>query len=171
MFEEIKAAFNAALDAAGGDQGASKSLMRDAVIEARSAIKYMEEALIRSEKKLARETKSLEDATRRGRLAAEIEDSETVQIAEQFAAKHREKVEVLQRKVEAQKAELAIARREEQSMTAQLKSPQHGGPRVNSGAWSSSRASDAALEQEIEQTDSEALARRQLEELKRRMGK
>ena len=121
MFEDIKAAFNAALDAAGGDQSVSKSLMREAVIEARSAIKYLEESLAKSEAKLERERKNLEDATRRGGLAAEIGDQETVDVAESFAAKHREKVEIVGRKVEAQKAELAIARREEKSMTAQLK--------------------------------------------------
>lgn len=172
MFEDIKAAFNSALGADTGDQGVSKSLMREAVIEARAAIKYMEESLAKSEEKLGRESRSLEDALRRGGLAAGIGDQETVDVAERFAAQHGEKVEVLQRKIEAQNAELAIARREEISMTNQLKTAQRGGPGVRSGAGESTPGrNEDALEYEIEQRDNESLARRQLEELKRRMGK
>lgn len=171
MFEDIKAAFSAAI-AADGDQGVSKSLMREAVIEARAAIKYMEASLAKSEKKLYHENRGLEDATRRGGLAAEIGDRETVEVAQRFAAQHGEKVEILQRKIEVQNAELALARREEKSMTNQLKSAQRGGARVRSGDGDapSGRIEDA-LENEIEQRDNESLASRQLEELKRRMGK
>lgn len=170
MFEDIKAAFNAALDAAIGDQGPSTSLMRDAVIEARAAIKYMEEGLEKSSRKLARESRNLEDAERRGRLASEIGDGETVRIAEKFAAKHREKVEVLTRKVEAQKAELEIARRDVGEMTRQLKAAQRGGPGVSPGASASSHEADS-LGATMDRDMKESFAERQLEELKRKMGK
>jgi hypothetical protein len=173
MFEDIKAAFNSALDSAAGNEGVSKSLMREAVIEARSAIKYLEESLAKAEAKLKRELKNLDDATRRGGMAAGIGDQETVEVAERFATKHREKVEILERKVDAQKEELAVARREENSMTAQLKAAQRGGPQVRAGSSGSFAPgdNDGALEEEIEKEDSQSLAARQLEELKRRMGK
>src|SRR5207247_139060 len=62
----------------------------------------------------------LADAERRGRLAAEIQDQETVAVAGRFAAKHRERVGVLERKLAALNDELALYERELADMQAQL---------------------------------------------------
>ena len=181
MFEDIKAAFDAALDAAMGNSVGSVSLMRDAVIEAKAALKYMEEGLANTEAKLAAEARNLEDAIRRGGMAEDIGDEETASIAEEFAARHREKVEVLERKLEAQRAEMDIARREVRDMTNQLRSAQRGSPGMASGrsAGSGVGVGDGtgggdggeALRSELDQHAKESFAQRQLEELKRRMGK
>jgi hypothetical protein len=54
----------------------------------------------------------LADAERRGRLASEVPDAETMSLAERFAARHRERVGVLERKLIVQRDELMLAERE-----------------------------------------------------------
>jgi hypothetical protein len=78
------------------------------------------DALAASERELARERQHLDDAERRGRLAAEISDAETVAVAERFAARHRERVDVLERKIAVQRDELAITEREYETMRAEV---------------------------------------------------
>ena len=76
------------------------------------------EALAATERELAAERKQLEDAERRGRLAAAVPDPETVAVAERFAARHRERVAVLERKIVVQRDELVAGRaRAGQEMT------------------------------------------------------
>ena len=94
--------------------------MREAVIEAGAAVLEMRVGLARTERELAAERQRLADAERRGRLAAEIQDGETVDVAQRFAAKHRERVVVLERKLLAQRDELALAERERAEMQADL---------------------------------------------------
>jgi hypothetical protein len=179
VFEDIRAAFESALDAAMGNTVGSVSQMRDAVIEAKAALKYMEEGLANTEAKLSAEARNLEDAVRRGGMAADIGDEETASIAEEFAARHREKVGVLERKLEAQRSEMDIARREVREMTEQLKAAQRGTPGMSSSRSAGVGAGDGegggdggeALRSELDQHAKETFAQRQLEELKRRMGK
>jgi hypothetical protein len=71
--------------------------MREAVVDAKVAVAEIEEAVDRTERELAAERQRLADAERRGRLAGEIQDQETVQVAERFVAKHRERAGVLER--------------------------------------------------------------------------
>ncbi len=100
MFERLRDALRAALDAAtpAGDVRDLARQMREAVIEAKVAVREMREALDRTDRELAGERQRLADAERRGRLAGEIQDEETTRVAERFAAKHRERVGVLERK-------------------------------------------------------------------------
>ena len=86
--------------------------MREAVVDAKVAVQEMRAALARTELELTAEGQRLADAERRGRLAAEIQDQETVQVAERFTARHRERVGVLERKLAAQREELALAERD-----------------------------------------------------------
>ncbi|MBI4420056.1 MAG: hypothetical protein HY560_04455, partial [Gemmatimonadetes bacterium] len=97
------------------------SRMRDAVIAARAALPRMREQIGATEKELAVERRHLMDAERRGRLAGEIGDQETVRVAQHFAGKHADRVSVLERKLAAQRDELALAERELADMTEQLK--------------------------------------------------
>ncbi len=128
MFES----FRARLDHLFAEQGARPDArayaagLRDAVIEARAAVGVMRDALAASDRELAAEQRQLEDAERRGRLAAGIPDAETVAVAERFAARHRERVGVLGRKLGVQRDELAMAERELAEMTAQLRGAQQG---------------------------------------------
>jgi len=96
---------------------------------------------------------------------------------------HAERVGVLQKKVEAQEAELALAEREVSQMTAELKAVVGGSdPRAASrptlDATDDPTQAPSQLHEEIDalrrsraRADAEADADRRLEELKRKMGK
>ena len=62
-----------------------------------------------TERELTQEREQLAAAERRGQQAAEIQDAETVRIATEFLARHRERVEVLERKLAVQRDEVAMA--------------------------------------------------------------
>ena len=72
------------------------------------------------------ERKQLEDAERRGRLASAVPDQETVRVAEMFAARHRERIEVLVRKITVQRDELILAQREIEEMAAEVRKASSG---------------------------------------------
>lgn len=141
MFERLRDALRAALDAATppGDLRDLARQMREAVVDAKVAVEEMRSALGRTEAELAAERQRLADAERRGRLAAEIQDQETVQVAERFTAKHRERAGVLERKLAAQREELALAERDLVDMQEQLQSADRGGP-VGGGTASTEQA-------------------------------
>lgn len=107
---------------------AQLSRFRETLIDAKAGVQQMREALVKTERKLERERKHLADAERRGRLAAGISDQETAEVAERFAAKHRGRVSVLERKLAAQQDELALAEREVADMTRRMKEAKLGLP-------------------------------------------
>ncbi len=188
MFERLRAAINAALDAATPDADPRDLIgkMREAVIEARTSIEKMREGVVTSEARLNHERQELADAERRGRLATGIQDEQTVEIAERFAAKHRERVAVLEDKLEAQAAELTLAEREYEEMKAELvererKRPESEAARKVESAWRDLEAAGISrpetdvegerLRHAMERAAREAKADEQLEELKKKMGK
>lgn len=188
MFDRLRDAFRAALDAATppADLRDLARQMREAVIEAKVAVQEMREALGRAERELAQERQRLADAERRGRLAGEIQDRETVAVAERFAAKHRERVAVLERKHSAQQDELALAERDLEDMHTQLRAAARDRPGAQAGrsseeAWRDLQAAggerpgvdlqDELLKSEMDRAQREAAAERQLEELKKKMRK
>ncbi len=153
--------------------------MREAVIEAKVAVQEMREALARTQGELTLERQRLADAERRGRLASEIQDQETVTVAERFALKHRERVAVLERKLAAQQEEVALADRDLGEMQGQLKSATQGRPateadRSTDRAWREVGAhglQDDLLKSDIDRAAREATAEQQLEALKKKMRK
>ena len=188
MFERLRAAINAALDAAtpDADPRAGVSKMREAVIDARVSLEAMREGIVTTESRLGQERSRLAAAARRGRLAAGIEDHDTVQVAARFSEKHRERVEVLERKLAAQRSELALAEREYEEMKRELKGAQRNraagdAARHAEAAWRNIEAAggarpgadpdDALLRSRIDRAAREAQAEDQLAELKRRMGR
>ena len=188
MFERLREALDALLDGATppGEPRSAMGMMEEAVVEAKAAIMEMREQLEDATTRLAKEEAALADAERRGKLAAGIDDAETVKIAEEFADKHREKAGVLRRKRAAIEAELALATREFESMKAQLKRVRQQGlgseaaARVDA-AWrdvesiggSRPRVDPQAdvLKSQMDRAAREALADQQLEELKKKMGR
>jgi hypothetical protein len=188
LFERLRDAFRAALDAAAGpaDLRALARQMREAVVDAKVAVAEIHEAVSRTDRELTLERQRLADAERRGRLAGEIQDHETVSVAERFTAKHRERIEVLERKLSAQREELALAERELAEMQTQLKIAERDRPVVE-GDRSSERAwrdvqgaggarpgmdlQDELLKSDMDRAAREAEAARQLEELKKKMRK
>jgi len=153
--------------------------MREAVVDAKVAVAEIQEAIARTERELALERQRLADAERRGRLAGEIQDQETVAVAERFAAKHRERLGVLEHKLVAQREELALAQRELDEMQAQLKSAERERPMMEARR-SAQEAGDGVagvdlqdelLKSDMDRAAREAAAARQLEELKKKMRK
>lgn len=145
--------------------------MREAVVAARAAVRALRDGLAGTERELAGERRQLADAERRGRLAAGIGDDETVQVAQKYAVKHGERVRVLERKLAAQREELALAERDAADMTAELKQLELGiDPRAASRP-DPEPDEDPLLRFKLDRAAREAEADDMLRDLKRRMGK
>ena len=189
MFENMRQAWRDAMSRASSpaEGRAVLAMMRQALVDAKVGVSQVRDALEATRARLAREQKELETAERRGRMAAEIHDEETARIAERYATKHRGRAAMLERKLEAQASELALAEQELAEMTEQFHAMAAGGgvhgAGVSGGAPSASSdplagSTDASLDAELaglrraaERTAREADAERRLEELKRRMGR
>ena len=183
MFERLRDALRAALDAATppGDLRDLTRLMGEAVVDAKVAVDELRHALVRTEAELGAERQRLADAERRGRLATEIQDGETAEIAARFAAKHRER-----HKLAAQREELALAERELAEMQAQLRAADPGRAATSAGrsaeqAWRDLQAAggerpgvdlrDELLKSEMDRAAREATAEQQLREMKKKLRK
>ena len=188
MFERLRDALRAAMDAATPpvDLRDLTGQMREAVVEAKVAVQETREAVARTERELAAERQRLADAERRGRLAAEIQDQETADIAQRFAVKHRERAGVLEKKLAAGRDELALYERELGDMQAQLARAERDRPlteaeRTAERAWRDLQAAggtrpgvdpqDELLKAQLDRAGREAAADRQLQELKKKMKK
>src|SRR5919198_329660 len=186
VFERLRDALRAALDAATppGNLRDLAHQMREAVVEAKLAVQETRDAVARTERELAQEGQRLADAERRGRLAGEIRDQETVDVAGRFAAKHRERAGVLERKLAALREELALYERELAEMQAQLVRAERNRPateaeRSAERAWRDLQAAggarpgtdvqDELLQSDLDRAAREAAAERQLKELKKKM--
>jgi hypothetical protein len=176
VFERLRAAVNAALDAAmpPPDWRDLQGQMRRAAVDGRAALLQLHEALARTERELAVERQQLADAQRRGTLADGIGDRETAEIAQRFASKHGERVAVLEQKLAAQQAELALAERDVGEMVAQLKELERRGGVAPDGARPAAEelpTDDSELRAVTDRAAREADAAERLAELKKRMGK
>ncbi len=118
---------------------------------------------------LAAEQEHLLATERRGRLAEGIGDRETAEVARRFAAKHSEKVALLERKLSVQREELSLLERELSEMVEQLsRAEERAG---SAGGVGSGDEDEELLRYRMERAAREALAEEQLEALKRRMGR
>jgi chromosome segregation ATPase len=188
VFKRLREALEAALAAATPpeDLYALAGRMREALIEARAGLEAMRDALGKTERELAALGREIETADRRRALAAGIDDQETVAVADGYLAKHRERAAVLEKKLGAQREEIALAERDVAEMTAQLEevTKRRGGidaERSSATAWASlGRAGmdrpeldpeQEALKATLDRAAREAAADAKLEELKKRMGK
>jgi hypothetical protein len=161
--------------------------MREAMVHAKLAIQDMRAALTTTEARLRTEQAELDTVRRRQGLAAQIDDQETVAIAERFAAQHAERVAVLESKRMVQQQELELAEREYESMSADLKRVMSGfAPEASSPEMAARREVDALLSDDPLATgdvldtppaprrsraDREADAEARLADLKRQFGK
>ncbi len=120
-----------------------------------------------TERELRLERQHLGDAERRGRMAEQIEDRETVDVARKFVSRHSERVAVLERKAEALRAEVALVERDLAELAER-------GDRGDSGVGASSAGmpdEDILLKVQLDRAAREAEAETRLRELKKRMGK
>jgi hypothetical protein len=180
MLEGLKARLDQLLrDRTRIDPRAYASALRDALLEAKVGLGRMGDAIAATEQELAVERRHLEDAARRGRLAAAVPDPETVAIAERFAARHRERIDVLTRKLTVQRDELVLAEREVAEMTSEVKRAGAAGSRESVGsAWRDLEAAGAErpVDGEVDRASMErrrldAAIEAQLAYLKKKLGK
>jgi hypothetical protein len=166
-------------EGSGSDARAYAAGLRQAVLEARVGVATMREALTATERELAAERQQLEDAERRGKLAAMVPDAETARLAERYAGRHRERALLLERKLVVQREELALAERELAEMTTEARQAAAGHPsEAVSAAWRDLEAAGATRPDEQDRLQAEADRRRresaieaQLAYLKRKRGK
>lgn len=178
VFEHLRRSLRDAMSrvSSPADARAALALMREAVIEARAGVSALRTDRDATRQQLMLERAELATVQRRGRLAADIGDTETVEIAARFERRHVERITVLERKLAAQEAELALADREAEEMAAQLKATADGvaSPAESTASMDSERASGDAgseLRRATDRLAHEAQAERQLAELKKRMRK
>jgi hypothetical protein len=188
VFERLRDALRVALEAATPprDLRDLARQMREAVVEAKLAVADTRDAVARTERELAAEQQRLADAERRGRLAAEIQDQETMDVAQRFAAKHPARAGVLAKKLAALRDELTLAEGELVEMQAHLARAERDRPlseaeRSAERAWRDLQAAggkrpgtdpaDEALKSQLDHLAREGVADRQLQELKKRMKK
>jgi hypothetical protein len=180
VLEGLKARLDQLLrDGARSDPRAYAAGLREALLEARLGITTMREALAATEREIASERRQLEDAERRGRLAAALPDPETVAVAARYVARHRERVSVLERKIVVQRDELALGERELADMTAEAQRATAGNPSESiAAAWRDLESAGVTRPDEQERTQAEAERRRresaieaQLAYLKKKLNK
>ena len=179
MFERLKETLRDALSRASSPQGrAALAQMRDALLQAKVGLADLRQGVERTRSRLEAERAELDTVRRRGKLAADIDDRETVRIAEQYERKHGERVIVLEKKLTAQVDELALAEHEIDEMSAQLRAayvgvvpPDATPPPTMPDPLEEARAETDTLRRDIDRASRDATAQRQLDELKRRMGK
>lgn len=144
MFDELRDSLRALSSRLDPDERRRMSGgMREAMVHAKLAVNEMRAALAVTEQRLHAEQTELDTVRRRQGLAADIGDHETVAIAERFAAQHAERVAVLEQKRMVQQQELALAEREYDGMSAELR-------RVMSGLAPDSQSADAAAAREVD---------------------
>jgi hypothetical protein len=146
VFESVKARLERFFRDHSGPEDPRRraAILRDALLEAKVGIRAMQDALAATERELAMERHHLTAAERRGRLAAEVPDSETMALAERFGARHRDRVAVLERKLVVQRDELMLAEREVAEMLAEYRGSPTGSPADSiEAAWRDLEAAGA----------------------------
>ncbi|MEO8201550.1 MAG: hypothetical protein ABI679_13565 [Gemmatimonadota bacterium] len=186
MFEGLRSRIEQFLaqHTAPADARASIDMLHASVLDAKVSVSMMRDGLQSTERELVHEKKQLDDAERRGKLAAQVADQETVSVAERYAIKHGERVAILERKLVVQRDELVLAEREVNEMTSQLRSARQGlgtGAASAGAAWRDLESAggvrpetdlqDDLLKSNLDRARREAAADAQLAHLKRKLGK
>ena len=181
VFEELKDSLRELISSrlSPDDRRAAVHGMRDALVRAKLGLDDLRGGVGQTRARLTQEEAELATVERRGQLAEQIQDAETVALAAKYAEHHAERVAMLRKKLEAQEAELSLAERDVLEMTSQLRLAASGRMASPSpaGTVADELEPDAALGREFEamsraqQRDArEVDADARLAELKRRMG-
>ncbi|MBA3658444.1 MAG: hypothetical protein H0W67_02485 [Gemmatimonadales bacterium] len=130
MLDGLKARLEQLLHNVSPDDPRARAAgLREALLEGKAGLTAMRDALETTARELEAERRQLVDAERRGRLASEVPDADTVAVAERFAARHRERIVVLERKLGVQRDELALAEREVEEISAEFRRARLGADR------------------------------------------
>jgi hypothetical protein len=184
MFEKLRQSLENLVNGASTPEERSAALarMKETLVQARLGIEDLRGGVAQTRGRLAVERRELETVRRRKTLAAGIGDAETVAVADRFERHHAERVEVLERKLSAQEGEVAIAEREVEEMTAELRAAVSGvgtpPPRSPASSDAALGLDDSAVREELDslararrRAERDATAEEQLAALKRKMGK
>lgn len=163
------------------DRREAASQMRETLVQAKMGLAEMREGLQKAQARLTHEERELETVKRRRQMALDINDAETVAIADKFVATHGERVELLRRKIAIQEDEVRMAEADVEAMTRDLKAAVAGtgdfGPNISAPSPDldfngESVANEIdSLGRKRARAEHQANAEAELEELKRRMGK
>jgi len=156
--------------------------LREAVVDAIAGVAELRAARERTEAALAMQRRQRAEAERRGRLARDIQDSETAEIAARFAAKHAEQVVRLEQQALSTERALVGAMRELDELRSELVRAERDGPasaaeRSAERAWRALRAGrdvpegdmPGAVPEAERKLAKEAAVEQQLRELKQRL--
>ena len=97
-------------------------------------------------------------------------DAETAEIAGQFVARHRARIELLERKLGVQREELAVAERDYEKLANRYRAARQGAPPQGGGPVEADLEPDL-LQTRMDRKAAEAAAEAQLELLKRKLGR
>lgn len=141
MFDSFRQSLRELMDRATPpeERRAGLARMKQTLVTARLGLDDLRKGLALTRQRLVKEQQELETMRRRKTLAAGIDDAETLALAEKYETLHAERVSILERKLEAQEAELAVAERDVAEMTTELRNAVAGIP----GAASRAAAIDA----------------------------
>ena len=106
--------------------------VREAVLEAKVGVSAMRDGLAGTERELASERTPTGRRRAPGAACGRNSGRGDRRLAERYAARHRERVAVLERKLEVQREELALAEREVAEMIAEYRSARGGRGRTRS---------------------------------------
>jgi hypothetical protein len=144
----------------------------EAMVEIKAAITGLREGLAKTDRELALEQQQLQDAERRGGLAEQIGDAETLELARIWTAKHRERVDLLERKRLVQVDELAYADRQLAEMGEAYRKARLGIPPVGATPVTEPAAPPPDdLTYQIDREAQQALVQQQLAHLKKKLGR
>ncbi|MFW6205668.1 MAG: hypothetical protein ACOC5I_00380 [Gemmatimonadota bacterium] len=169
MFREFKRAWRQAvdnfwleLDAGGGADAAYREVGR-----VRNQLDELETEIGETRRRLTHEREQVGVCVRRARLARDIEDEETARIAAEYGDRHRERADVLERKLEALEAEHRLCRRDLSEMERALQAG--AAPSARDRLEDLDRHPREAEFRDLEDTDRSRSAEERLEDLKKRM--
>jgi hypothetical protein len=126
--DDIQAHLDRIFASRQGSTREQASMLREALLEFKIGIGRLREALEQTERQLAEARNEVVVYERRGALAAGIADEETRAVAEEFTAKARERVDILERKALVQRDELIMAERDYEATKARFQSARAGVP-------------------------------------------
>lgn len=180
MFDDWKQAWRDAVEnfhreAGGGDAPPRIRAMERELTSVSGALGRLDEEIRRTRRDLEKEREAEQVCRRREGLARAVNDEETVRIAAEYAQRHAERADVLDRKIVVLDEERALLSRDVDEMRRTLRelAPSAPAPGVGDGTATSSSAShDDTHARDFSRMEREARERaadEKLEELKRRM--
>jgi hypothetical protein len=155
----------------GGSTRHEAGALHDALLDLKVALKDLQDATARTEREIRSERDQLAAAERRGRLAQDINDAETARIAVEFSDRHRQRIDLLERKLAVQRDEQAIAQREYETLAERYRAAKQGIPSSSEPTPAASDDGSEQLRSRLDRRAVESAVDAQLEMLKKKMGK